>query len=78
MSTQRNSCTYYTMGLTWVFTVKQGQNGLGLQAQQASVHAFVGLPGPLMPLLRPTPAGTRRNWQPTACSSRVIGFVLSA
>jgi DNA invertase Pin-like site-specific DNA recombinase len=36
-----SSTPRYAVGLYRVSTAEQGQSGLGLEAQQASVHAFV-------------------------------------
>ncbi|MDB5318333.1 MAG: resolvase [Rhodospirillales bacterium] len=45
MATLRNGAPRYAVGLTRVSTAEQGQSGLGLEAQQAAVRAFVASQG---------------------------------
>ena len=45
MAAQRTAASRYAVGLCRVSTAEQGQSGLGLEAQQASVRAFVASHG---------------------------------
>ena len=45
MSAERTAVFRYAVGLYRVSTAEQGQSGLGLEAQQASVRAFLASQG---------------------------------
>src|SRR3954466_6101851 len=72
----------YAVGLYRVSTAEQGHSGLGLEAQQASVRAFVAAQGwtlvPEFSDIAGGKAGRRAGFQAAAARCRQLGAVLVA
>ncbi|MDB5413840.1 MAG: resolvase [Rubritepida sp.] len=78
----RAQATRYAVGLYRVSTVEQGQSGLGLEAQQASVRAFVASQGWTLVSEHSDIASGKDDWRPgfqaALVRCRQLGAVLVA